>query len=306
MKITESQLLRAYPQTDKKRVGEFVRVFNEWSSRFGIDTKARVVHFLAQVWHESGALRYTEEIASGQAYEWRADLGNTQKGDGRRFKGRGLLQLTGRANYQAYARSGFCTGNLMSRPELLSQSPGHTKSAMWFWWKSGLNQAADQDNGIANGENVARSITRRINGGQNGIAQRLFFYRRFKREFGLAAVLAAVIMLSACRTQYVPVETVRTEYLTHQVHDSVRISDSTVIREKGDTVWLERWHTSYRDRWCTDTVIRTDTLQVPCPVERKLTRWEAFCIDYGKVTLGASVALVLFVIVWLVRAFKKE
>ena len=143
MEITVEKILQAAPQTNKLRVKSFVNVFNEWSDKFGINTPKRIVHFLAQCWHESGALKYTKELASGQAYEGRKDLGNTQKGDGIRFKGRGYMQLTGRANYKAYQDSGFCVGDLMNHPEWLEQSPGNLKSAMWFWWKNGLNQLAD-------------------------------------------------------------------------------------------------------------------------------------------------------------------
>lgn len=186
MRITVQQLMRAYPNTNRQRAQEFVDVFNEWNDRFGINTTARVVHFLSQCWHESGALRYVEEIASGAQYEGRKDLGNTQPGDGKKFKGRGFIQITGRATYQNYAKSGFCVGDLMSHPEWLAKSPGHTKASMWFWWKNNLNALADQDHGDgAIGEDVVKRITKHVNGGYNGLSQRCFFYRRFKKEFGL-------------------------------------------------------------------------------------------------------------------------
>jgi putative chitinase len=183
-KITEQQLKRAVPDTNSVMVKEFVAVFNEWSDRFGINTPIRVAHFLAQCWHESGALRYVEEIASGAQYEGRKDLGNTQPGDGKKFKGRAFIQVTGRRNYQAYQDSGFCVGNLMAHPEWLTKSPGHTKASMWFWWKNGLSAIADTDNGL-NANDVCKKITKRINGGYNGLSQRLFYMRRFKKEFGI-------------------------------------------------------------------------------------------------------------------------
>lgn len=190
MRITEAQLLRAYPSTDRARLREFVAVFNEWSDRFGITTKARTVHFLAQCWHESGALRYTEELASGAAYDTGAKakaLGNTPEkdGDGQKYKGRGFIQITGTANYRAYQQSGFCTGDIMSHPELLARSPGHTKSAMWYWWSRKLNALADADTGDGQGEDVVTRITRKVNGGTNGLSRRKFFYRKFRKEFGL-------------------------------------------------------------------------------------------------------------------------
>lgn len=190
LKITVQQLMRAVPGTDRKRAQEFVEVFNQWSDRFGINTTASLVHFLAQCWHESGALRYVEELASGAAYDTGAKakaLGNTPEkdGDGQKYKGRGFIQITGRANYQAYQDSGFCVGNLMAHPEWLSKSPGHTKSAMWFWWKKGLSAVANRDDGGKIGEDIVKQITKKVNGGYNGLAQRLYYYRRFKGEFGL-------------------------------------------------------------------------------------------------------------------------
>lgn len=173
MRITESQIRRIAPNVSRANLPGFVADFNVWAAEFGVTTPLRVAHFLAQVLHESGELRYTEEIASGKAYEWRSDLGNVYKGDGVRFKGRGFLQITGRANYQAYARSKWCVGDLMSHPEWLAKSPGNTKSALWFWWKNGLNALADKDD--------VKAVTRRINGGLNGYAQRLYYYRRAKR-----------------------------------------------------------------------------------------------------------------------------
>lgn len=143
-----------------------------WAPTFGITTPLRMAHFLAQSAHETMGFVLMTEMASGKAYEWNAVLGNTQKGDGVRFKGRGLLQLTGRANYQAYARSKFCVGDLMSHPDWLAQFPGAVKSAMWYWWNRGLNAAADRDD--------VTLITRKINGGLNGFEQRKLYLRRAK------------------------------------------------------------------------------------------------------------------------------
>ena len=188
-RITVEQLMRAYDKTNRKRAVEFVEVFNEWNERFGINNKKRLVHFLAQCWHESGALRYVEELASGAAYDTGPKakaLGNTPEkdGDGQRYKGRGFIQVTGFSNYKAYQNSGFCVGNLLAHPEWLAQKPGHTKASMWFWWRKKLNTIADRDDGT-NGEAICKEITRVVNGGYNGLSQRLFFYRRFKKEFGV-------------------------------------------------------------------------------------------------------------------------
>ncbi|WP_306558487.1 MULTISPECIES: glycoside hydrolase family 19 protein [unclassified Janthinobacterium] len=133
---------------------------------FGITTPARQASFLPQVGHESGQLRYVRELASGQAYEGRADLGNTQRGDGVRFRGRGLLQVTGRANYAACGKAlGL---DLLAKPELLEQTVNACRSAGWFWQMKGLNALADAGD--------QERVTRRINGGVNGLAERLALY----------------------------------------------------------------------------------------------------------------------------------
>ena len=138
-----------------------------------INTPIRMAHFLAQLGHESGDLRYSEEIASGNAYEGRADLGNTQPGDGPRFKGRGLIQLTGRANYTAY---GIARGaDYVSDTNYLQIATNPNLAvdvACWFWTTHGLNALADADN--------LNGITLRINGGYNGLADRAAHLLRAK------------------------------------------------------------------------------------------------------------------------------
>lgn len=118
-------------------------------------------------------------------------------------------------------------------------------------------------------------------------------------------------LFSGCRSiRYVPIETVRTDtiYQTVLKRDSIHVHDSVTIREKGDTVMIEHWRTQWRDRLQRDTVYRsrTDSVQVPYPVERQLSRWEQVCIDYGKVTMGATVLLLVFIIVWLARRLRKS
>jgi putative chitinase len=141
-------------------------------SRYGIVGTARVAAFIAQVGHESGQLRYVREIwgptAQQAGYEGRSDLGNTVKGDGSRYRGRGLIQVTGRSNYAA---CGEALGlDLINKPELLELPQNASMSAAWFWSTRGLNTLADQ------GEFV--KITRRINGGVNGLADRQALYEK--------------------------------------------------------------------------------------------------------------------------------
>ena len=183
--ITRQLLLRAVPTLYIPRVDEFVASFNQWAIPFGIDNDRRITHYLAQVFHESGALRYVEELASGSQYEGRKDLGNTQQGDGVRFKGRGFIQLTGRANYTKFNFSDLCTENVILNPEKVAEFPLNQVASMWFWQQHGLNELADRDDGGKIGEDICRQITKKVNGGTNGLANRLFYYRRFRKEFGL-------------------------------------------------------------------------------------------------------------------------
>lgn len=124
----------------------------------------------------------------------------------------------------------------------------------------------------------------------------------------IIALLSLIIsLIEGCTTtKYIPVNTVTTEYKDRNVYtrDSLIITDSVVYREMGDTVFKEKWRTVYKDRWrtLTDSVIITDSVEVPYPVERKLTRWEQVKIDIGGITLSATVLLIFFVVVWIVRA----
>lgn len=142
---------------------KLIQPLNDTLLRYGIDTPLRISHFLGQVIHESGSFRYMKEIASGKAYEGRKDLGNTQKGDGVRFKGRAYLQLTGRSNYTQY--SDFCNEDFISHPEKVEELPWAIDVAGWFWSTRGLNEIADTDN--------LRRITKRINGGYTHIDDRI-------------------------------------------------------------------------------------------------------------------------------------
>jgi predicted chitinase len=132
-----------------------------------ITTRVRARMFLAQVMHESAGLRYFEEIASGAAYEGRRDLGNVRPGDGRRFKGRGPIQLTGRSNYTLYGK--LLGIDLARRPQLAATPRVGWRVAALFFQRAGCNGAADRRD--------FRDCTRRINGGYNGYDSRLRYYR---------------------------------------------------------------------------------------------------------------------------------
>lgn len=168
--ITLLQLRKIIPYAGP-RAGVFLGPLNDAMDEFGIDTPMRQAAFLAQIAHESGSLRYVREIADGKAYEGRADLGNTEPGDGPRFKGRGLIQITGRANYRACSKALYGDDDtLQLHPELLEDVVPACRSAAWFWWSHGLNSLADTGG--------FRAITRAINGGFNGYQERLAYYER--------------------------------------------------------------------------------------------------------------------------------
>jgi predicted chitinase len=130
-----------------------------------ITDQSRASMFLAQVLHESGGLHYFEEIASGAAYEGRSDLGNTHPGDGRRYKGRGPIQLTGRHNYEWAGRQLGLP--LVEHPELAARHDVGWRIAALYWESRGLNSLADAGQFVG--------ITRRINGGTNGLPNRLHY-----------------------------------------------------------------------------------------------------------------------------------
>ncbi|MDR6216150.1 hypothetical protein [Paracidovorax wautersii] len=164
---------------------------------YGIDTPARVAAFLAQVGHESGGFRYTTELwgptAAQQRYEGRKDLGNTQPGDGARFKGHGLIQTTGRYNHgrvrdRLRERLGPDVPDFEESPELLALPEWAAVSAADYWDDKGLNVLADAGN--------FELITRRINGGLNGQADRLARWARVKDALSAGAPDVPVIDLS--------------------------------------------------------------------------------------------------------------
>ena len=147
--------------------------------RFGIDTTLRKSHFLAQVAHESGAGRWTTEIwgptPAQRRYEGRADLGNTEVGDGYRYRGRGYIQLTGRSNFAEFSADLFGDDRAVVNPDMVVDLPYAAWAAGWFWRKRGLNALADRDS--------LELVTRRVNGGLNGLADRARYLHMAKRLF---------------------------------------------------------------------------------------------------------------------------
>lgn len=172
--ITRDQLLRVLPFA-RSKAGIFLGPLNAAMAEYEINTGARQAAFIAQVGHESGSLVYMKEIASGEAYDTgslAARLGNTPEkdGDGQRYKGRGLIQITGHDNYLECSMALYGDGRLLRTPELLEQPVDACRSAGWFWHQHGLNGLADVGN--------FKRITKIINGGYNGYEERVKLYQR--------------------------------------------------------------------------------------------------------------------------------
>ncbi|MEB3310254.1 MAG: peptidoglycan-binding protein [Snowella sp.] len=144
---------------------------NNCLRRFDITTPARIRHFMAQIAHESGGLKWFKELASGWAYENRRDLGNTQPGDGPKYKGAGAIQLTGRANYQSFA-------NYLGDPRVMEGvnyvAATYPFTSAGFWWHN------NKINSLVDRGFTCRQISARVNGRDpaNGLQDRLNYYTR--------------------------------------------------------------------------------------------------------------------------------
>lgn len=180
--ITPELLVRVMPRCPA--VSLYAPLLSEAMVEAEITTVTRAAAFLAQLAWESGDLRHFEEIADGSAYEGRADLGNNQPGDGKRYKGRGPIQLTGRANYRA---AGFALGlDLEGDPEIAARPEVGFRVAAWYWTSRGLNEVADRPN--------FRMVTKRVNGAATDHApshhlRRVKIYYRALELLGVVGLL---------------------------------------------------------------------------------------------------------------------
>jgi putative chitinase len=168
---------------------ELARWINAVCPNYGIDTPQEYAHFLAQACHETDHFRTLREYASGLAYEGRKDLGNFRAGDGSRFKGRGIFQTTGRANYLHLGVRRGRQDLFVKTPELLEKPEYAVWSACEFWQSRNLNDIANFDDADrlkkkCRGKVIEVSpveyISMAINGGRNGLAKRKAFYLRAK------------------------------------------------------------------------------------------------------------------------------
>lgn len=181
--ITSEQIKIIYPTAH--HLDEYLPHLNEGMREFEINTANRVRAYLSQILHESQGFLYMKETSSGQEYEGRKDLGNTNTGDGVKYKGRGAIQITGRFNYRD---CGLALGlDLISKPELLEKPEYAFKASAWWWKNRGLNQIADHAEdwtitikNLKNPQGKTYSkiqwLTQRINGGQLGIDRRVELY----------------------------------------------------------------------------------------------------------------------------------
>lgn len=217
MKITREILGKIMPNVGKNiqanknfkgyAVEKIVEYLNRYAEEFGITTPLRWAHYLAQIAHESGELRYTEENLNYSAesllkifgkyfnkanvnayarqpqkianrvYANRMGNGNELSGEGWKYRGRGIIQLTGKSNYTEYKK--YCGFDVVKEPELIAKPVGAIRSSMWYWSKNGLNKLADQ--------NLSLEISRKVNGSNkpNGLEDRLKYLDRAKKALGL-------------------------------------------------------------------------------------------------------------------------
>lgn len=181
--LTGAMLKKIGPNIPSSVVEQRAKELNDAMELFGIKTPVAQAMFLAQIMHESGELRHVEEIASGKAYDTGSlakRLGNTPEadGDGQKFKGRGYIQITGTYNYSDISKDFDI--DFLSNPEELSDPVVAAQSAAWFWNKKNLSQKA----GAGTLDNF-KAVTKTINGGYNGLDDRLKYWARAKKEYGL-------------------------------------------------------------------------------------------------------------------------
>lgn len=167
--VSKSQLAFIWGCSENDIKDSEVDEMNSGLNLFQINTTLRIRHFLAQISHESGGGRYKKELASGSDYEGRSDLGNTHPGDGPKYKGAGYIQMTGRSNYQAFA-------NYIKDPKVMDGvsyvAQKYPMTSAGFWWHN-----ADM-NALCDSNPTVEQVTRRVNGGYNGLEERKMYFGR--------------------------------------------------------------------------------------------------------------------------------
>lgn len=176
MLLTLNQLEEASPYTGPKRVELILPNLNATLEKYKIGNNLRISHFLAQVLIESNYFRYIQELGTGINYEGDESLGNTQRGDGRRFIGRGYIKIVGRKEYEDYKKySGI---DVITYPHIITTPRIAMDIAGWIWDKKHLNIPADQDN--------IETITKVLTGDYLIIRERQDALRRIRKAIGLS------------------------------------------------------------------------------------------------------------------------
>lgn len=185
MILTADQLTKMVPAIKPGAVSTFLPHLLVFLPQYEIDTAPRIGSFVAQTAEESINYSYVLERDNGKKYEMRADLGNTVLGDGMKYKGRGLIQITGKSMYLAVSLALFNDERLLLTPDLLTTPQYAVQSACWYWKKKGLNLVADQPEGyVKPGPHQYTKVqwmTVLINGGLNGITERAANYQRARQ-----------------------------------------------------------------------------------------------------------------------------
>ncbi len=178
--ITVADLKKiAKGKVNESNMASVLIALETYGQKFGLQKPHRLAHFLAQVMHESGDFRFDKELwgptKAQRGYEGRKDLGNTQPGDGKKFSGHGPIQITGRANTREFMEwckkhIGGSVPDFLKSPDLINTDPWEGLSAIWYWDTRNLNKWADIGD--------LETITKKINGGKNGLADRIDHYGR--------------------------------------------------------------------------------------------------------------------------------
>ncbi|MFX1758787.1 MULTISPECIES: glycoside hydrolase family 19 protein [Rhodococcus] len=166
--VTPEELTRIVPGIPAEKIEQYIAPLNDAMTRSGIDNPVRQAAFIAQLAVESDSFRTFEEYASGRAYEGRADLGNTQPGDGERYKGRGAIQITGRHNYEKVSE--HVGVDFVAHPELLAAPENAFATAAWYWSSRNLNEVADT-------AGIVR-VSELVNGGHHALGRRIDDFKR--------------------------------------------------------------------------------------------------------------------------------
>ena len=233
MILTAKILKQISPNANPNIIATLEQYMDTFFVKYNVNTYMRICHFLAQAAEESDGFKTLQEYASGSAYEGRHDLGNTQAGDGVRYKGRGIFEITGRANYKTYGDK--ISVDLVNNPQLAADGKNSLLTALEYWNDHGLSIYADHGD--------ITSITKKINGGLNGLSVRQEYLNRalsiIPKDISLstANIVPSANIVSA-NTNSVPVPSITNSILYKKgdsdKSDSSDIEDfQTKLHEKG-------------------------------------------------------------------------